>query len=43
MQCSAQPPDLNPIENLLKQLDGKVCLHGRFRNGEDLCEELQTA
>ena len=28
MQWPAQYPELNPIENLWKQLDGKVCFHG---------------
>ena len=34
---------LTPIENLWKQLDDKVLLHGRFRNAEELYQELQTA
>ena len=41
MQWHAQSPDLNPIENLWKQLD-EVCLHGRSRNAEELHQELQT-
>ena len=40
MELPAQSPD--PIENLWKQLDDKVCLHGRFRNAEELYQELQT-
>ena len=43
MKWPAQSPDLNPIENLWKQLDDKVGLNGRFRNAEELYEELQTA
>ena len=42
MQRHAQSPDLNPIENLWKQLEDKVRLHGRFRNAEELYQELQT-
>ena len=36
MQRPVQSPDLNPIKNLSKQLDNKVRLHGRFRNGKEL-------
>ena len=39
MQC----PDLNPFEKLRKQVDAKVRLHCRFRNDEELYQELQTA
>ena len=42
MQWSAQSPDLYPIDDLWKQLDDKVRLHGRFRNTEELYQELQT-
>ena len=38
-----QSPDLNPIEKLWKQLHDKARLHGRFRNAEELYQELQTA
>ena len=41
MACST--PNLNPIENLWKQLNDKVRLHGSFRNAEELYQELQTA
>ena len=43
MQWPGQSHDLTPIENLWKQLDDKICLHGRFRNAEELYQELQTA
>ena len=43
MNWRAQSPDLNPIENLWKQLDDKVHLNGRFRNGEKLYERLKNA
>ena len=43
MQWPAQSPNLNSIKNLQKQLDDKVHLHGIFRNGEELYQELQTA
>ena len=33
--------DNDPIESLWKQLD-KVRLHGKFRNAEELYQELQT-
>ena len=36
MQWSSQSPNLNPIENLCKQLDDKVCLHGSLRKAEEL-------
>ena len=36
MQWPAQSTDLNPIENLRKQLDDKLRLHGRFRYAEEL-------
>ena len=43
IQWPAQSFDLNPIENLRKQLGDKVCLHGRFRNAEGLYQELPPA
>ena len=33
----------NPIEKSWKELDDKEHLHGRFRNTEDLYQELQIA
>ena len=42
MQWLAQYSNLNPIENLWKQLDDKVHLHGKFRNGEELYQELPS-
>ena len=43
MQWPEQWPDLYPIENLYKQFDDKVRLHGRFSNADELYQELQTA
>ena len=40
MQWHAQSSDLNPSENIRKQLDDKVHLHGRFRNAESNFEVL---
>ena len=43
MLWPAQYHDLNPIENLWKQLVDKLCLHCRFRNAEEFYQELQIA
>jgi hypothetical protein len=39
----AQSPDLNPIENLWKQVDDQIRLKGSFRNADELYQEIQMA
>ena len=41
MHWPTQSPDLNPIENLWKQLDDKLRLRGRFRNAEELIRNFR--
>ena len=43
MKWPAQSPDLNPIENLWKQVDDLVRLRGTFKNADELHQEIQVA